>query len=242
MTAVLSFGPDPTDVIGRRILAWIVDAVILGAVMVLAAILYFQASAPPEGFATTREQEAFAEAFVFDLYPVWIVTGLAYALVRILLVGLYGWSPGKLFLGLRVVGWDGRPPGFGKAAIREFAVWLLDSFLGCFYWLVGLGFMLGSRGHRQPADFAARTYVIDSVYLGRLIMVTQGKTRVGPESVRADEAEELLRSSGLPVPPPGKRMTEPFFDKGRDTYVVYSKKEDAWMQFEKSTKSWKPLS
>ena len=44
---------------------------------------------------------------------------VAFWVVQVVLVGHFGWDPGKLVIGLRVVGADGTPPGWRRAALRS---------------------------------------------------------------------------------------------------------------------------
>lgn len=234
---VLAYGPDPTDVIGRRVMAWIADSFISYGVLIVFGALF--------GIWDDLGETAYVSmAAVGDptALIVLVVFTILWALVRMVLVAEYGWTPGKLIFGLRVVVWDGRPPGYGKALVRAVVFGLGESLLGCIYWLGALAFAFSSRGHRQPADFAANTYVIDAVYLGRLIMPADGRVAAGPESVTAEELAAFRSGEGATVvPPPGKKSTEPFFDKGRDTYVVFNTKQDRWLQFDKVDGTWGPL-
>ena len=113
-----------------------------------------------------------------------------------------------------------------------------EGLFGCFYDLPALACAMGTAGHRQPADLIASTYVIDAVYLGRLIMRHDKRVSAGPESVTADEMATFVKQQTGVAPPPGKKITEPFYDKGRDTYVVFNTKRDEWLQFDKAANEW----
>ena len=232
--AVLAYGADPTDVVSRRILAWIADAFITYGVLVIMGWIFgiWGEMAAAGGDASLVNPETLLLYFG---------SALAWSLVSMVLVGKYGWTPGKLIFGLRIVCWDGRPPGFGRAFVRAI-VFGFGSAFSCFYYLPALLIAQSSTGHRQPADFAASTYVIDVVYLGRLIMRHDGKTAAGPKSASAEEiAQHTGQAAADIAPPPGKKITEPFYDKGRDTYVVFNTKRDCWMQFDKASSSWEPV-
>ncbi len=236
--ALAAYGPDPTDVVGRRALAFLLDGIIdyavIGLIMWSLGLYEPQNQLDP---ASTNQSP--------DVLKLWLVAGagmVLWSLLKMVLVGIYGWTPGKLVLGLRVVRFDGRPPGILKAFVRQLVMGL-GSWFGCFYWIPALYVATTTQGHRQPADFAGGTYVIDAHYEGRLILRSGGKTHAGPPSVTREEAEELFRSQGIAAPtmPAGQRPTEPFFDKARDTYVVFSQKRGEWLQFDKTTDSWQPL-
>jgi uncharacterized RDD family membrane protein YckC len=68
-----------------------------------------------------------------------------------------GQSPGKAFLGLRVVRSDGSPVGAGASLIRNL-LRFADSFLGLYF--VAFISIIASKGFRRPGDWAAGTLVI----------------------------------------------------------------------------------
>ena len=59
-----------------------------------------------------------------------IVTVAAAIPLNAALIGFTGSSLGKWLFGVRVVGQDGRPIGFGKALLRELFVWVQGMGLG----------------------------------------------------------------------------------------------------------------
>jgi uncharacterized RDD family membrane protein YckC len=68
-----------------------------------------------------------------------------------------GQSPGKRFLGLRVVLEDGSPVSAGASFIRNL-LRFADGFIGLY--LIAFLSLVGSRGFRRPGDWAAGTLVI----------------------------------------------------------------------------------
>jgi uncharacterized RDD family membrane protein YckC len=70
--------------------------------------------------------------------------------------GRWGRTPGKLLLGIRVVGPEGNPPGFGKALIRNL-LRLVDGAMGG---LVGAYIFASSTTHQRLGDQIAATYVV----------------------------------------------------------------------------------
>jgi len=68
-----------------------------------------------------------------------------------------GQSPGKRFLGLRVVLQDGSPVSAGASFIRNL-LRFADSFIGLY--LIAFVSVAASRGFRRPGDWAAGTLVI----------------------------------------------------------------------------------
>jgi len=246
---MLAGGADPTNCVWRRVVAYLADGFI---VVLLASLVvaYFQIdlyrSGPLVRGIPTKEYNPAA-------LPIYVAAELFFeVLCGIFLVGARGWSPGKLIMGLRVVGWDGRAPGLGRAFVRGISKGFLSGF-GCFYWITGLALMNISKGHKAPPDMLAGTYVIDSSYWGRMIVESQGKVMAGPktasretvEMVHAQRAQQAQQvggnvAAGVAVPK-GARSTEPFYDKARDTYVVYRPKEGQWMQLDKVSGQWNPL-
>jgi uncharacterized RDD family membrane protein YckC len=236
--STMTTGPDPTKVMGRRVAAWILDGIIVAVGYGLIVSVFGLTKAPDAGSATSDYNNWLVEVLLTEI--VWVVVVFV---IRGALVGLYGWSPGKLLLGLRVVDFDGHPPGLAKGYLRELVNTLGSGLLSCFYDLPAFLIAINAAGHRQPADMAAQTYVIDSYYLGRLIMVRNGRAGAGPPSVRREQVETMLRQSGVPesfIPPNGK-ITEPFFEKSLGTYVVYNAKRSAWLRFDKATDTWAPI-
>jgi uncharacterized RDD family membrane protein YckC len=235
--ASVTLGPDPTDVVGRRVAAWLLDGLITYAGF--AFVLYaFGLSKSPSVRSGTEYNNWLLGIFLTE-----IVYFIGVFILRGVLVGTFGWSPGKLMLGLRVVNWDGRPPGLAKGFIRSFVDTFGQGILGCIYDIPALFFAMNTVGHRQPADMAAQTYVVDSYYLGRLIVRRTERTAAGPPSVKREEMEQLLRDSGVPANfiPPNSKITEPFYEKSMGTYVVYNVKREAWLKFDKATKTWDPI-
>lgn len=248
MTSPLLRGPggtDPTNVIVRRVAAWFLDITLSSALSFGVAYLL--------GFRFVTQQVRNASGQTVEVasditgspgaWAALAVVSFLYAIVtQVVLVAQYGWTPGKLALGLRVVGWDGRPPGIGKALARGLVNYV-GSIFSCLWYLLAFGVMVNAKGHRQPADMVASTYVIDNFYSGRMIIRTERGVTAGPPSVHREEADEMLRQIGQeqPVPPAGHRATDPFYDKARDTYVVYNQRRSQWLAYDKETDSWDPI-
>ena len=170
---------DPTAVTGRRIAAFLADAVIGMAMVVATAMATFT--------NTTVADEATADdlcALINESENLCIQAGTtllvgesdavgaamltwigASILLTMLLPGLTGWSPGKLLFGLRVVDKDTfERAGFAKNLLRG-VLWLVDSFP----WaapIVGGVLLFTSKGHRRIGDLAAGTLVVPRVAVG----------------------------------------------------------------------------
>ena len=171
---------DPTAVMGRRILAWILDlllfaAVVLGVFAALAAPVDI-----PQGFvldACERLQALDSDeasgciefgdtAYITSTTDTGIqtLTTFGYFAFFVVLQGVTGGSPGKLLTGLRVVDEDGRRAGVGRSLVRTL-LWVID---GAPWFLPLVGFITGltSVGHRRVGDLAARTYVVPRAAVG----------------------------------------------------------------------------
>lgn len=174
---------DPTAVFGRRVVAAIVDTLILivpGFMLLSSQFEYLE-------LRSSTEASAFCERFMdanngacFNVNETVYFTegvfggaqlaGLGLSLlVFVVLQGLTGWTPGKLLLGLRTVREDGRPAGIGWAALR----WVLLVVDGqpCGLPLVGFITGLTTKGHRRVGDMAAKTFVVRASAAGSPIVV-----------------------------------------------------------------------
>ena len=134
-------------VTGRRVVATIIDGLVLGAVYWLLAL----------AFGDLRT-EGDAANWVANL-PV--AADVAYGLFVVgyylLLEGLLGQTLGKLAVGIRVVSEaTGRAPGVGAAAIRTL-LRIVDGLLG---YTVAFITVLVSAKRQRLGDMAARTLVV----------------------------------------------------------------------------------
>lgn len=237
---ILAAGADPTNVAFRRAVAYIIDQILVsvvafGAVAATGQSVYVDGPVV-RGIPTTEFNVRVLPLYLGVSFFYWVFTS-------VFLVASKGWSPGKLFMGIRIVGWDGRPVGLGKAAVRGLMSGILSQF-GCLYWVAGYAIINIAKAHKGIPDMVAGTYVIDATYSGRLIMEVGGKVGAGPKSVDPETVERINAEqeaiTGVHVPP-GKSATEPFYDKARDTYVVFSHKQNGWIMLDKNTGEWSPV-
>ena len=87
----------------RRFVAWIIDAVILGALFAIMAWLWYITANP------TDAQE------VFFVYFVWIIASSFY------IIGFWTWrgqTPGKMVMKVKIIRSDGRPFGISRVMLR----------------------------------------------------------------------------------------------------------------------------
>ncbi len=185
MTAYASYDPDPTAVMGRRILAYIIDGIVM-AVVVAALVVpalqghvtkrivssdntsFCQQSHPD--FTNTACYQSGENVYFIDqdaanaakarYWAGWALSGI---LNLVVLQSLAGASIGKLLVGLRVVRGDTRQTaGLGANLIRWLLL-LIDG--GCC--IIGLVTSFTTKGHKRVGDMAAGTLVVKSSAVGQ---------------------------------------------------------------------------
>ncbi len=160
----------PTRVIGRRLIAFIIDDVILAAI-VFGLFLALTKSYPKHGFKNGIVLGSTRHAFEAGSSnrTWWIVASLVAAfLLLAVLPGLTGWTLGKLATGIRVINREGRWPGILRATGRWIFLWLIP-IDALFVWLVGLITMLTTKANQRVGDLVAGTYVVRAGATGRPI-------------------------------------------------------------------------
>ena len=137
---------DPTDVVGRRVGAALVDFVVLFVLFVVLGILIGSSESDGDGVSVNLEGAGFL---------VWLAVSLAYYGV---LEAINGQTLGKRALGIRVVGDDGATPArTGQIVVRT----LLRVIDGFFFYAVALAVVLATGQRRQRiGDLAAGTVVV----------------------------------------------------------------------------------
>ena len=149
MAQVASGTPTATavnvHVTGRRVLATIVDGVLLGLLFFVMSMLFGSSSA--EG----GQVNASLNGLPFLMYLVLVV---AY---YVLMEGYLGQTVGKMLLGIKVVReGTGEVPGLQGAAIRT-ALRIVDGF---FFYLVAFISVLASAKNQRLGDMVAHTLVV----------------------------------------------------------------------------------
>lgn len=156
---------DPTRVVIRRCLAFIVDAlVVVLAILAVARItpgsVEIDGDCPtpvPKGDACFQwKQDAYLidgrDALVYFVVLVVVLT-----LVLVVLRRVLGTTLGKWLFQIRVVDALGRAPGRGRAFLRTIA---LAADLITVVIPIGLWLALLTPGHRRIGDLVARTWVV----------------------------------------------------------------------------------
>jgi uncharacterized RDD family membrane protein YckC len=259
--------PDPTSVVGRRVLAVLLDGLLIVVPWLLIASSAFQYldeddldRSPSQFCEDFMELEDGVCAHVGD--RVYFAYGdetelrqangyylLANALLLVVLQGFTGWTPGKLVAGIRVMREDGRRPGFVKALLR-WLLWLVDGFPYCIPGLTGFIVALTTPGHRRVGDIVAKTVVVKRSAAGTPITIGEG----GRLIIGADAAPEApldwsapaatagwgpaVDPAPAPAPSAAPGVGAPQWDEARNTYIQWDPQLGAWMQWDEATKAW----
>jgi uncharacterized RDD family membrane protein YckC len=160
-------GRDPTQVITRRSVAFVFDAVLLAVIPIATALVVGDADIRkgdcPDPIPTGRNCIGFKnEIMLIDKSAFLVFVGvlaLLYLGLFVTVQGITGASPGKALLGLRVV----RPDGTAAGALRSFVrvvAWVVDGL--ALLVPVALWSAWFTPGHRRVGDWVAGTYVIRS--------------------------------------------------------------------------------
>ncbi|MBN1803705.1 MAG: RDD family protein [Sedimentisphaerales bacterium] len=137
----------------RRALAQVVDGLILGCPFILSFIFMFTFMNPDNMLTSKFSHPLLSLLLMLGGFP-WIIIWL---LIFSALEGKYGLTPGKWLLGIRVMGTDLQPCGFGRAFLRN----ILKFVDGFFNFLVGVIIAALSHNWQRIGDMAARTVVVD---------------------------------------------------------------------------------
>lgn len=144
-----SVRPD-TQVVGRRVLATIIDVLLLGVV----ASLLTAPGALIDGWGSSQFSDV-ASGVLFSFGG--LAALLVYFAYFTIMEGRYGQTLGKMALGIKVVREsDGRAPGT-KAAVLRTLMRIVDS-IGSY--LVAFVVALVSEKHQRLGDMVAKTLVV----------------------------------------------------------------------------------
>ena len=137
---------EDVHVTGRRVLAIIVDGLLVGIPSSLISMLLFGTSSV---YGSNMDASQVA--------PVASISLVVFLGYYILLEGYLGQTVGKMLLGIKVIREDtGEVPGVGAASIRT-VLRLID---GLFGYLVGFIAVLASAKRQRLGDMAAHTLVV----------------------------------------------------------------------------------
>ena len=212
--------PDPTAVVGRRIVAYVIDLVV--GVAVFTILFLAIAKTDDSGFDCDVVTEGESVNLCFstgdtvryatggDAGAIIVPTLLVWLGNAVVVQGITGASIGKHVMRLRVVNRDGSPHGILKA-LGRWAMLFVDN-QPCGIPIVGFVCALASRGHRRVGDMVLGTYVIDKAAAGRPVLA--GDSGSGPAGgYGAPPAPGWPPASpgapAMPPPPPGGGFPPP---------------------------------
>ena len=170
---------DPTAVMGRRIVAFLIDyaiAIALGLVLffVIAESADLGSSSAASSICEVVRDDS-SSNFCLNVGSTVYVTESSDSLTIFgivmaywffftgLLPGVSGYSLGKAVMGLRVIRQsDGQFAGAGYSLVR----WIIGIVELFFCFLIGLITAFASKGHRRLGDMAASTLVVDKSQVG----------------------------------------------------------------------------
>ena len=163
---------DPTQVVLRRTVAYLVDALLIAAILLVTIWVTGDVKRSSQGCPDPipknhscidyNHQALVVNNRVFVWFTLLVI--VLFTLFFGLIPGITGASPGKSLLGIRVVRADGTKPGWKRGLLRS-VCWGLDGLmlvLPTAMWLAAL-----TPRHRRLGDYAAQTYVVRRDAAGR---------------------------------------------------------------------------
>jgi uncharacterized RDD family membrane protein YckC len=152
----------PTAVVGRRVAAFIIDGLIVTAILAgtwLALTKNVDAlNCVGGGIKINGNCRAFTSSG--DRTVWYVIVAVVYIGIFVVLQGLTGRTPGKAMLGIRVVNAEGRPPGLFRAFLRTI-FWIVDEFPYFIPFLTGFVTALSTERNQRVGDMVASTFVIN---------------------------------------------------------------------------------
>jgi len=252
---------DPTAVMGKRIGAYIIDA-ILGSIISIATFWAVKDSVETgrdlcdvpgsptlcvyvDGTTYFADESNASTVFIAAL-GAWLFFGW-------ILLGLTGGTPGKLLVGLRVVDQNtGQLAGLGKCLGRTL-MWIVD---GQLFGLPLVALITGSasKGHRRVGDMVAKTFVVNKDQVGKVPHVPGLTAPAGgvpggysppPPGDWAPPATPVVPAPAAPVAETAGTSTDginaPKWDAERGAYIQWDKDNQLWMIYDDTSSQWKPL-
>jgi uncharacterized RDD family membrane protein YckC len=153
----------PTQVVGRRVAAFVIDFVVWLAI--IAAAWYALTENVHHACGSGGGIEINGDCHGFTQHShrtIWfVIIGVVSIGLFIVMQGLTGKTPGKAMLGIKVVKSDGNAPGILRTIGREL-MWIVD------FWIVALIAALASQNNQRLGDMVAGTYVVDRNLTGAI--------------------------------------------------------------------------
>ncbi|MBT3245500.1 MAG: RDD family protein [Actinobacteria bacterium] len=179
---------DPTAVLGRRLIAWVLDNLIIATLFTIILLSGAESRPVPADLAAADACSvlfASEEGCIVIGDEAWqidvglgathvLVPTLAFLANQVLLTSLTGFSLGKAVTGLRVVRRsNGGLPGMTGSVGRTLP-WMIPTVLGLLapvMVVVEIGLTLTSAGHRRLGDRIGGTLVVDRSQAGKVPVV-----------------------------------------------------------------------
>jgi uncharacterized RDD family membrane protein YckC len=193
----------PTKVVGRRVAAFFIDAIL---VAVLTAIAWFALTKQFDGRCFGGGVEINGDCRGFEAgsgnRSIWLLLDFLIPFaIYCVMTGLTGKTPGKAMVGIKVVNAEGRPPGVGRAFLRWLLV-IVDAFPYIIPYLVGFITALNSQRNQRVGDMAASTFVVDRNFEGPVPAPGQVGPGQGQYAPTAGWNAPPTGASVLQQPPP----------------------------------------
>ena len=244
---------DPTAVVGRRIVAYVIDGAIATGILVAVAAATVSNSyshAPTSACERLRNFQDFSgqcvqfgsHVFTWNggRFGIAVLAGVLVGIANnVLLQGLTGASVGKFATGLRVIDAQGEICGVGRALVRWLLLLTVDDFPYCFP-LVGLITVSVTRPHRRVGDMVARTDVVATADLHRPVVAPAPVSAYGyPTQAWVPPVPPGPPGAtpwGSPPPPPpapqpspwARRPAAPMRRPGRDPPPAWGTPPSSW--------------
>jgi uncharacterized RDD family membrane protein YckC len=160
----------PTQVVGKRVAAFIIDALVSAAISIIAwfALTTQVSGKCPSGgggFTIGDNCRGFLVGQSGKQTAWYLITIAGWIVIYVILPGVKGTSPGKALMGLKLVNAEGRPPGMLRAFLR-YVLLIVDEFPYILPMLTGFIVALNSERNQRVGDMAAGTYVLDKKFAG----------------------------------------------------------------------------
>ena len=203
---------DPTAVVGKRVVAFIIDWIILNAIW---SILFFAlADSADTDFATCTGTCLTTGDTVYGVGGgkaalLWLVYWGYSIGIFVFLQGFKGFTPGKAIMGLRVVNPEGGAPGPVKALIR-WVLLIVDLLPYCIPGLLGFILILTGKDHTRLGDRAAKTFVVGKNDVGRPIGTPAMAADPYGTPVGAAAGSYGAPAGAAPYTPAAPPATDPF--------------------------------
>jgi uncharacterized RDD family membrane protein YckC len=197
---------NPTHVMGRRVVAFIIDGVLLTAIfagLFLALANHTDQALSLAGtnlHVTVNNDTYYLQGGdATSFYVIELLIGLLYGGV---IQGLWGRTIGKLICGIRVMREDGSRPGTGRGVLR-WVLLIVDDFPYFIPMLTGFIVALSNDRRRRVGDLAAGTVVVRAAAAGAPVPEAAFAQPVaGAPPAAAPPAQPAAPQPAAPAAPP----------------------------------------